>query len=322
MEKTMAFHPFPLYPAFRCGKATPWGGDALRRIYGKNTTDPHTGESLEMSVIQGLESTDQYGVPLTALIERNQRDMLGSRIEGPFPLLLKLIDAHEKLSVQVHPDDQYAARHEGKLGKTEAWVILRTEPGAQLVYGIKEGTTLEALRRACGNGKEIESLLRYVPVRPGDVFYIPSGMVHAIGAGVMLYEIQQSSDITYRFYDWDRVDAQGNRRELHIRQALDVAKLDLQPEAVKPETIPDRSCRHEKLLDTRYFSLERLYDCENAPFCAKHAHFSVLTLLTDGAIRCENETLSFPAGQTVFIPAECAPFTLTCGLCLIASRGV
>ncbi len=322
MEKMMALHPFPLYPAFRCGKATPWGGFALRRIYGKNTTDPHTGESLEMSVIPGLESTDQYGVSLSALIERNQRDMLGSRIEGPFPLLLKLIDAHEKLSVQVHPDDPYAARHEGKLGKTEAWVILRSEPGAQLVYGIKEGTTPEALRRACDNGKEIESLLRYVPVRPGDVFYIPSGMVHAIGAGVMLYEIQQSSDITYRFYDWDRADAQGNRRELHIRQALDVARLDLQPEAVKPETIPDRYCRHEKLLDTRYFRLERLFDCENAPFDAKHTHFSVLTLLTDGVIRCENETFSFPAGQTVFIPAECAPFSLTCGLCLIASPGV
>lgn len=317
-------YPIPLFPAFRSGKLTPWGGDSLRRVYGKRSLDAHTGESLEMSVIPGLESTDADGVSLTDLINRDRNGMVGAEVSDPFPLLLKLIDAREQLSVQVHPDDAYAGTHEGgKLGKTEAWVILSAEPGAQLVYGIREGTTPEALKQACGQGKEIEKLLRYVPVHPGDVFFIPSGMVHAIGGGIMLYEIQQSSDITYRFYDWDRTDAQGNRRELHIRQALDVTRLDLQPEAATPVPLADDHCKREVLLDTKYFKLERLSKCAQVPFTADQTRFSVITVLSDGVMDCGNgQPIQLPAGQTVFIPADCAPFALSCDQCLISSPGV
>ncbi len=316
----MSLLPFPLYPAFRSGKLTPWGGVALHEIYGKDTPDAHTGESLEMSVITGLDSTDSRGEPLRSLIAREGARLTGTRIGDPFPLLLKLIDARDRLSVQVHPDDAYALTHENKLGKTEAWVILRAEPGARLVYGIREGVTKEMLKSASEQGKEIEKLLRFVPAHQGDVFFIPSGMVHAICGGILLYEIQESSDITYRFYDWDRTDAQGNRRPLHIRQAVDVARLDLQPDAVIPTPLDDATCKRELLLNTRFFRLERLTDCVDTPFTAEITRFSVLTLLTGGSLQCEGETpLALHAGQTVFISADCVPFTLSCGQCLIAS---
>ena len=315
----MNLPPIPLCPAFRHGKDTPWGGDTLRSLYGKPAPDDHTGESLEMSVIPGLNSTDGQGRSLGDLIAREGSRMTGTEVKAPFPLLLKLIDAREQLSVQVHPDDAYAARHENKLGKTEAWVILDAKPGAKLIYGIRAGVTADQLRDACNQGPAIETLLRSVPVRPGDVFFIPSGMVHAIGAGILLYEIQQSSDVTYRFYDWGRTDAQGNPRTLHIRQALDVTRLDLQPDAVRPVEIPDSHCKRELLLDTQYFRLERLSDCREVPFTAAYTHFSVLTLLDAGVIRCGNAETALPAGQTVFLPAACADFTLTCPRCLIAS---
>ena len=315
----MKLQPIPLFPAFRHGKDTPWGGEKLKEIYGKRCQDPHTGESLEMSVIPGLNSVDENGMALRDLIAAYGVLMTGTAVTGEFPLLLKLIDAKEQLSVQVHPDDAYAKANENKLGKTEAWAILHAEPGARLVYGIREGTTAAMLREACGKGKEIEKLLRYVPVRDGDVFYIPSGTVHAIGAGIVLYEIQQSSDVTYRFYDWDRTDAQGNKRALHIRQALDVTRLDYQPEAIVPKLLEDAACKREELLNTPYFRLERLSDCNQTPFSPAITHFSVVTLLTEGALATDGACRSFPAGQTIFIPADCVPFTLTCGQYLISA---
>ncbi|MBQ9195628.1 MAG: class I mannose-6-phosphate isomerase [Clostridia bacterium] len=272
-----------------------------------------------MSVIPGLNSTNAQGDALSSLIGKYGQALVGDRIQGEFPLLLKLIDARDQLSVQVHPNDDYARIYENKLGKTEAWAILRAEPGAKLVYGIKEGTTADMLQEACGKGREIEKLLRYVPVHEGDVFYIPSGTVHAIGAGIMLYEIQQSSDVTYRFYDWDRTDAQGNKRELHIKQALDVTRIDYQPAAVVPKLIPDDTCVREELLNTSYFYLERLTDCHDTPFDASTHYFSVMTLLTEGVITINGQRSVYPAGQTIFIPASTVRFTLTCGKCLISS---
>ena len=317
----MRYQPIPLFPAFRSGPNTPWGGDKLKTCFGKQIPDPRTGESLEMSVIPGLHSVDAEGHPLESLLDQDWAGMAGTKVEKPFPLLLKLIDAQDRLSVQVHPDDDYARREENKLGKTEAWAILQAEPGAQLVYGIKEGVTKAELSAAAQDGEAIEKLLRFVPVKPGDVFYIPAGTVHAIGAGILLYEIQQSSDVTYRFYDWNRRDKDGKLRPLHIRQALDVTRVDYQPEAIVPETVDDPHCRREILLDTAYFGLERLKNCRDVPFTGSITHFSVLTLLTEGKLYLSdtNEALSLSAGQTVFIPADCAPVTLTCGECLIAS---
>ena len=145
--------PLRMHPAFRGGALTPWGGEKLRSVYGKPIRDVPTGESLEVSCIPGLESTDDMGVKLPELIARHGAAFAGKYAGQPFPLLLKLIDASESLSVQVHPDDAYAHAHEnGKLGKTEAWLILDAPEGSQLVYGIRPGTTLDSLRAACEAG--------------------------------------------------------------------------------------------------------------------------------------------------------------------------
>lgn len=213
-EQNRFLPPMRMHPAYRHGDMTPWGGEQLKTVFGKDIPDERTGEALEMSVIPGLESTDDDGVTLTALIER-----YGSRLTGlpegtEFPLLLKLLAAKGTLSVQVHPDDEYAKAHENKLGKTEAWVILHAEEGASLLYGIREGVTIDDLRRALTGGEDVEPLIQRIPVKAGDVFYMPAGMVHAIGGGILLYEIQQSSDVTYRLWDFNRVNDKGEKRPL------------------------------------------------------------------------------------------------------------
>ena len=212
----MPIAPILMTPAYRWGAATPWGGEALRTMFRKQIPGEHTGEALEVSAIPGLESRDPSGNTLTELIEQYGERLTGKGFAHPFPLLLKLLDAKDTLSVQVHPDDAYAACVEGKLGKTEAWHILFAAPGAELVYGVKAGTEKDALLNASRNGAEVENLLRRVKVRAGETYYIPAGMVHAIGAGIVLYEIQQSSDVTYRFYDWERRDKEGRKRELAV----------------------------------------------------------------------------------------------------------
>ncbi|MBP0977260.1 MAG: class I mannose-6-phosphate isomerase [Oscillospiraceae bacterium] len=314
----MKISPFILKPAFRYGPQTPWGGSELTRLFHKQAPDLRTGESLEMSVIPSLESTDENGTALSELIERYGVDLIGTAVKGEFPLLLKLIDARERLSVQVHPDDSYAALHEHKLGKTEAWVILACKPGASIVYGLKEGTDPEVLKAACESGAGVEELLNYAPVHAGDVFYIPAGMIHAIGEGIVLYEIQQSSYVTYRFYDWNRTDAEGNKRTLHIRQALDVARYDMDKGKTLPRVLSDPNCKRELLLDTPHFTLQRRIDCLNLPFTSHTEAFSVLTVLSDGTIEYDQDKIQLQKGTTIFIPAKCIDFRLTAEHCLLA----
>lgn len=275
---------YKLRPAYRHGADTPWGGEALRRVFGKNIPDDRTGEALEASTLAGLESKTEDGRTLT--------EVAG----GPLPLLLKFIDAREPLSVQVHPDDAYAAAHEnGKLGKTEAWLILDAAPDAQLVYGLLPGTDVGAL-----SGQDIEAHLRWVSVRPGDVLFIPAGMVHAIGAGILLYEIQQSSDVTYRFWDWDRRDKAGNPRPLHWQQACDVARVDLQLNPTQGEAEQTEGGCVTRYLDTTYFTLEKRTVAGSMPLPRREG-FQYLTALGDGRLVCGGETLSFARGDTIYI---------------------
>ncbi len=292
--------PQNMHPAFRAGKLTPWGGERLRSVFHEPIPEIPTGESLEVSCIPGLESTNDLGVKLPDLISAYGTKFVGRYEFQPFPLLLKLIDAKEPLSVQVHPDDAYARDHEGgKLGKTEAWLILEAPEGAELVYGIQPGTTLEELEKACQRGADVEKLLRRVKVKAGDVCYIPAGCVHAIGAGIMLYEIQQSSDITYRFYDWNRVDAHGKSRELHLKQALAVTRLDCAP---KPIPVPDIPVA--RVLDETYFTLDVLNPTEKEIVHLPHIRdFGLLTSLSDDlTLVWEGMERPLKKGHSVFIP--------------------
>ena len=300
--------PLRMHPAFRGGKLTPWGGERLRTVYGKDIAEVPTGESLEVSCIPGLESADDSGVKLTDLIRTYGGKFAGRFEFGAFPLLLKIIDAQEALSVQVHPDDAYARDHEGgKLGKTEAWLILDAPEDAELVYGILPGTDLDTLRKACEQGAAVEPLLRRVKVRAGDVCYIPAGCVHAIGAGIMLYEIQQSSDITYRFYDWNRVDRNGRGRELHLKQALAVTDLSLAPEPIHAPEIPVA-----RVLDKTYFTLDILNPRASSPVHVPHIRdFGLITAL-DGelTLRWESAARTLRKGDSLYIPAAAPQLTL------------
>ncbi len=300
--------PLRMHPAFRGGKLTPWGGERLKTVYGKDIAETPTGESLEISCIPGLESTDDNGEKLTDLIRTFGGKFAGRFEFGAFPLLLKIIDAREALSVQVHPNDAYARENEGgKLGKTEAWLILDAPEGAELVYGIRPGTDLPTLKAACEPGAAVEPLLRRVRVKAGDVCYIPAGCVHAIGAGIMLYEIQQSSDITYRFYDWNRVDKDGKGRELHLRQALDVTDLSLAPEPLEAPAIPVA-----RVLDKPYFTLDLMHPRAASPVHLPHVRdFGMLTGL-DGELCVTWEGGAWPLrpGQSLYLPAAVPALTL------------
>ncbi len=314
--------PIKMLPAYRYGSMTPWGGDSLRTLFNRSIPDKRTGESLEVSCLEGLNSADCNGNSLSKLIDIYGKDLLGADLSMPFPLLLKIISAGDKLSVQVHPDDDYAFAKEKKLGKTEAWIILNAKKDAKIVYGIKKGVTKEDLKNAFLNDtKKIPDLLRFVPVKSGDAFYIPSGTVHAIGEGITLYEIQQSSDITYRFYDWDRVDSSGNRRALHIEDALNVSDLSFSGSAVKPKPLEIKNGRLEEIFSTPYFVTNRYTECENAIIKNTPERFKMLTLIKPGVIAWKDGSMHLNAGDTVFLPASGFDIKLSCPLALLSMPG-
>jgi len=316
--------PFIMAPAYRHGAETPWGGVALRTVFGKSIPDDTTGESLEISALPGLCSRDVRGRPLDQLLLEGGAAMRGTSVGEKFPLLVKLIHARVRLSVQVHPNDAYAAIHEkGKLGKTEAWVVLDAPPGAQLVYGIRPGITWEQLAQAAANGRELEDCLRWVPVSPGDALFIPAGTVHAIGEGILLYEVQQSSDLTYRFWDWGWRDAQGNPRALHLKQALDVSDVSLRLSPTRGVSKRVTGGNRVRLIEDRAFTLDRLEVAANMPLEDSPERFRLLTALCGGRIVCSDGTLDFKPGDSMFIPASAKGIQLQSeGALLMAAPGV
>lgn len=249
-----------------------WGGRNLEKL-GKALPEGIVAESWEVSCHpdgESVISNGKYrGIPLSLYINKFQYEVMGTDIGWKpgdrFPLLVKLIDATDRLSVQVHPDDNYAAAYEkDKSGKTEMWYIISAKPGAKLVYGLLPGTTREMFKKALENGYA-EKHLNYIDVSEGDVINIPAGVIHAIGEGILIAEVQQNSNNTYRVYDYDRVDKDRNKRPLHIQKALDVIDFS----SVKAEQgqssandIPSASmdgCTITRLVKNEYFSVE-LYD--------------------------------------------------------------
>ncbi len=307
-------HPIKMTPAYRFGAMTPWGGSALRDVFGKDIPNERTGESLEVSVLPGLESRTPDGRTLSQVLAQGGEDARGTEVGEEFPLLLKLISARERLSVQVHPGDDYARANEGgKLGKTEAWVIFSCKEDAQIVYGIREGVTKEDLAAACEEGgKAVEDCLHYLNVRPGDVVYIPAGMVHAIGEDILLLEIQQSSDVTYRFWDWGRLDKDGNPRELHVKKGLDVTDVSLHLEPCKGERLRAMGGTRVRYIEDKNFVLERLSVKGSMPLEVMPKRFRLLTALCDGYLTEEGCTIKFKAGDSVFIPASAGRIKLEC----------
>lgn len=298
----MNLYPLLMAPCFRHGKETPWGGHMLRDLLLKDAPEDVTGESLEISALPGHESMVANGAhagkSLTRMIEL-WGDALTGPTGGEFPLLLKLLDTLEPLSVQVHPGDAYAAEHEGKRGKSEAWIILSAEPGSKIVYGVD--THGEPLDQVVAEGR-LEDCLRWRNVLPGDVYYIPDGMLHALGEGIMCYEIQQSSDVTYRFYDWGRVDKDGNPRQLHIQQAVEVCKPGLDLEKREGTTVLCKGGSRTYYISDTHFELCRLNLSGTMPLESGRMLF--LTPLSPCVLRWGDEEMELKAFDSVLVPAQ------------------
>ncbi|MTI95847.1 MAG: mannose-6-phosphate isomerase [Firmicutes bacterium] len=299
----MKFYPLKLRPVYN---ERPWGGGLEQTFPGKGGQG--IGESWELSLYPGNQSTvangSMAGQPLAQLVAEYPQQLLGDNwwpLQQKFPLLIKLIGAREDLSVQVHPDDQFAAEHEQSLGKAEMWYIVSAKPGSRLIMGVKPGVDKAAFSAALERG-ELESVLNQVPVHPGDAFYIPPGTVHAIGAGIVLAEVQQSSDVTYRVYDWNRTDSSGNPRELHVDKALSVLDIESGPPQILPAApVTDGVYR---LIATPWFSVEKLVVAEKLHFSREQNRFETLVVL-DGLlnIAAGEIYLDLEPGDTVFIPA-------------------
>ena len=252
--------PFLLEPS---AKDYLWGGTRLNDDFGKGIDLIPLAETWECSTHPDGES-HAGGETLSKVLARHP-EWLGTHPlatthgKPELPIMIKLIDAKTDLSVQVHPADEYALKHEGSLGKTEMWYVLEARPGAKLVYGFHHAVTPEIVREALEN-QSIEALLNHVPVHRDDLFYIEAGTVHAIGAGCLVAEIQESSNLTYRLYDYDRIDANGKPRPLHVEKALEAANLR---SSVVPRQ-PMRVFRYrqgrasELLTRCKYFQVERL----------------------------------------------------------------
>ncbi len=251
---TPQIYPLAFEPVF---KDYIWGGRNLETKLGRALPPGTVAESWEVAAHPNgqtkVAAGPLSGYTLDALQARLGERLLGQAADAAnFPLLIKLLDANRWLSVQVHPDDAYAREHAGELGKTELWIILHAEPGAEVIYGLKDGVTREQFAQAAANGA-IEHMLHHVSIRSGDAVYVPAGTVHALGPGAIVAEIQQNSDTTYRLYDWGRSGADGQSRPLHVQQALDVIDWRVvEPEIARPPVLssPDGWVR-EILSDLR-----------------------------------------------------------------------
>jgi mannose-6-phosphate isomerase len=246
---------------------------------------------------------------------KNHPEYLGThpKSQGELPILIKFIDAKNDLSVQVHPDDEYARTHEnGQLGKTEMWYVLDATSDAKLIYGLNHDTDKETMRKGIEQGT-LGKYLQKVRIKKDDLFYIKAGTIHAIGAGALIAEIQENSNLTYRLYDYDRIDKNGNKRELHIDKALEVANLKASTEPRQPMRVLKyrQGCASELLCRCEYFEVNRMIvnteRCRQmVEYQADSTSFRVL-LCTDGcgSIHFGNgEYLSFFKGDCIFAPAN------------------
>lgn len=285
--------------------AKPWGGRRLDRF---GIALPGTGSIGEALVTAGdAVVTSGYGVgqTLNSILARDVDGLVGQVALAAtggrpiFPLLVKLIDASENLSIQVHPGDDAAAPL-GKPGKTEAWYVLAAEPGSQLYVGVNDGVDFEKFKaRAARLDGSSSSMMRTVPAAPGETVLIPAGTIHALGAGVIVYEVQQPSDVTYRLDDWGRVDSQGNSRDMHLEAGFAVSRPAIRPETITPVRLEVDGGTRELLTACRYFALERLeLAAGGSAMSGRHGSPSVVTVL-EGSVEIAGQQVG--PGQSAVV---------------------
>ncbi len=288
-----------------------WGGDKLKDLLHKDTDDINVGESWEICTVDRdislVANGDQKGRSLKELIEIYKGDLLGNSVfqnfGDQFPLLIKFIDAKEALSIQLHPNDQLAGERHQSFGKTEMWYVMQADDQANLIVGFKKEVSKEEYINHVQN-KSLTEILNIDQVKKGDVYFIPTGRVHAIGAGVLLAEIQQTSDITYRIYDWDRQDDQGNYRELHTEDALDA--LDFSVSETYHSSYAKKLNKSINIVDCEYFttniiSVEGEIGLDNS----NKDSFVIYMCVEGEAIfkTAEDTSEKLKMGETILIPA-------------------
>jgi mannose-6-phosphate isomerase len=292
-----------------------WGGEKLKTILDKSITSKITGESWEISSVEGdvsiVNNGELKGKSLNEIINAYPIEILGNEVYQKFgkqfPLLFKYLDAREDLSIQVHPNDELAKKRHNSFGKTEMWYVMQADDQARIIVGFKEKSNPQEYLESLKN-KKLLTILDTIKAKEGDVFFLETGTVHAIGAGLVIAEIQQTSDITYRLYDFDRVDAQGNTRALHVDLALDAINYDKVDTYKKYTKNVNKS---NTIVDCPYFTTNFL-PLDGTTEMHKNGNTFTVYMCTEGffEITYDHLKFSYKKGDTVLIPAALNTFTL------------
>lgn len=286
-----------------------WGGQKLKTLLNKKSDLPNIGESWEISDVEGdtsiVSNGSLKGQSLKQLLETYKSDLLGLKnyeiFKDKFPLLIKFIDAKEDLSIQLHPNDELAAKRHNSFGKTEMWYVFQADKGSNLIVGFNQDMTPEKYLKHLEN-KTLTEILNFDEVKEGDTYFIEVGRVHAIGAGVMVAEIQQTSDITYRVYDWDRVDANGNERDLHNDLAIDAIDFNM-PDNFRVTYNKTENQSNEMVscpyFTTNYLKVNKTLQKEN-----HHDSFIIYMCVDgEGEIKANGFSEAIKKGETILLPA-------------------
>jgi mannose-6-phosphate isomerase len=292
-----------------------WGGQKLKTLFNKAIVSEKTGESWELSTVEGDVSVIANGAfkgkSLNVLIEEFPNELLGTavfeRFGKQFPLLFKFLDAREDLSIQVHPNDELAMKRHHSFGKTEMWYVLQADENARIIVGFKKESNPEAYLENLKN-KTLETILNSVQAKTGDVFFLETGTIHAIGAGLVIAEIQQTSDVTYRIYDFDRKDAQGNTRALHVDLALEAINYNTTDTFKKYKKEINQS---NSVVDCPYFTTNFI-PLDGTISVNKNGKSFTVYMCVDGAfdVTFNQETYSYKKGDTVLLPAVVHVFSI------------
>lgn len=286
-----------------------WGGQKLKTLLNKKSDLPNIGESWEISDVEGdtsiVSNGSLKGQSLKQLLETYKSDLLGLKnyeiFKDKFPLLVKFIDAKEDLSIQLHPNDELAAKRHNSFGKTEMWYVFQANKGSNLIVGFNQDMTPEKYLKHLEN-KTLTEILNFDEVKEGDTYFIEVGRVHAIGAGVMVAEIQQTSDITYRVYDWDRVDADGNERDLHNDLAIDAIDFNM-PDNFRVAYNKTENQSNDMVscpyFTTNYLKVNKTLQKEN-----HHDSFIIYMCVDgEGEIKANGFSEAIKKGETILLPA-------------------
>lgn len=316
----MAYNrPIYLSPAFR---EKVWGGNYIKEAFGFDTPSDHTGEAWLISAYKDdqsvvLDPSPYAGMGLRDLYDAHP-ELFGEPHPERFPLLVKLLDAKDDLSVQVHPGDDYALEHEDDLGKTESWYIMDTKPGTTLVYGHNAETKAQ-FDQMVDDG-EWDKLLRHVPVQKDDFYYVPSGTIHALEAGTAVIETQQSSDVTYRVYDYDRPDTSGQLRELHLDDAKAVTNVPDQLEKQEPMTTQIGDSKLTQLVDATYFSVYKAEIHGETTYDLPENYYLLTVVEGEGELMIDGESTPLQLSDSLILPTDVTEATITGNLTIIASH--